>query len=109
MKRKPHHPGTRLGTKKAQALLAEVAQQHQVDVKSMKERANHQHLVLARRDYCVLGLELGITATVLAVVLDRDHGTVVYHQRPEYRARKNSEQRQKYRSHVARETHEAGF
>ena len=101
MSRKKPPAGNRPGTSKARALLEEVARAHRVDVKSLKEHANFRHLMNARRDYCVLGLERGIGLGALAGVLGRDRTTIVYHQRPEMRERKQ-DQRMKWWRRKAR-------
>lgn len=85
------HPGTRPGTRRAKALLAEVAADHKVDVKSLQYKANHRHFGAARREYCILGLQRGIGLGALASALCRDRTTIAYHQKPELRRRKNAQ------------------
>lgn len=83
--------GTRPGASRAMALLEQISAAHNIDIRSLRAKANFRHFNLARRDYCVRGLEAGIGTAALADVLRRDRSTVVYHQRPDMQIRKRAQ------------------
>lgn len=94
--------GKRLGASRAAALLKQISAEHNIDVRSLKAKASFRHLVLARRDYCLRGLEMGIGVRALAGTLNRERTTILYHQRPDMQIRKKQwrAMRQKKRGSV---------
>lgn len=83
--------GTRPGASRAAALLKQISAIHNVDIRSLRAKANYRHFCNARRDYCVRGLAAGIKSDALADALCRDRTTVVYHQRPDIQIRKRAQ------------------
>lgn len=83
--------GTRPGAGMAMALLKQVSAEHNIDVRSLKARANHRHFCLARRDYCIRGMKAGIGLWALADALCRDRTTIAYHQRSDMQTRKRAQ------------------
>lgn len=83
--------GTRPGASRAAALLKQISAEHNIDIRSLKAKANFRHFNLARRDYCIRGMEAGIGFWALADALCRDRTTVAYHQQPDMQIRKRAQ------------------
>jgi hypothetical protein len=72
-------------------LLDDIAKERSAAVRDITGRYNYRFLVVIRREFCIRANDLGIGATSIAKVLQRHHGTVLYHLRPEMRARKRAQ------------------
>lgn len=78
----------------AHALLAEVSREHNVDVRTLRDKGKHAlapRYVVIRREFCTRGKAMKITMVELAIALNRDHTTISYHASPEIQKRKKAQ------------------
>ena len=76
-------------TGEAERLLEEVARRHNIDVRSLKERARFSHIVMAKREFIELAVhDLGLAPIHVAEILGLNHTTVLFHASVEMRERK---------------------
>jgi len=80
-------PGTRI----AEQLLKEIAQQHEVKPEMVKGKSRKKKIVSARREFCCRAKsELKLGVFFLAHFLDMHDTSILYHYNAEFRERKNA-------------------
>lgn len=72
----------------AYELLKQISAEFDIDIASLRDPCRLDYLVKARREFCVRGRAMGISATALGRAIHRDHSVVCYHSSFEMRSRK---------------------